>query len=355
MDNGTLLETLKFLNYCQLAKSSRVSKRFRDIIRTNRHRLALLHVTKLSMNHPKRPIFLLHLKTIVFGKEFSPEDYNEWVIHNGYSKQIPLEGRDAGSMQYECGYYELKAEVDDKDPTHGPASNGIIAFNAYTKVDHENWPLFQHFVRLLTDPFIYIRSLELISQSDVSNLLPGAIVPEQLYRLQCGELKFIIESNILKFFRWIKNNVQCGEYKIDHNRHLAHYEENVLDQVFFNFLLTGARCTSKIKITYPDPSKVIAGFVQKFMDLKNCDEYQFVEFIECNVMYAPSADELKSKYVKFFVKEEQINNNRTDYTFEFVNNDVEKKLKLTAKIFRNREKSFLNIWASYFVLQIENL
>ncbi|KAI1703430.1 hypothetical protein Ddc_16538 [Ditylenchus destructor] len=355
MDNGTLLEAFKFLNYMQLAKSSRVSKRFRDLIRTNRHRLALLLVTKLCMNHPKRPIHVFGFKTIVFGKELSPEEYNEWVIHNGYSKQIPLEGRDAGSMQYEREPYELKAEVDDKDPTHGTVSSEIIAFNACMNVNNESWPLFEHFVRLLTAPFIYIRSLELISQSDVLNLLPGAIVPEQLYRLQCGELKFTIESNKLKFFKWIKNNVQCDEYKIVHNRHLAHYDENILDEVFFNFLLTGAQCTSVIKITYPDPSKVIAGFVQKFIDLKNCDEYQFVESIEFNVMYAPSADELKSKYAKFLVKEEHIDNHRTDHTFEFINNDVGKKLQLTAKIFDNPQHSLSNIYASYFVLQIKNL
>ncbi|KAI1706330.1 hypothetical protein Ddc_15342 [Ditylenchus destructor] len=44
MDNGTMVESFKYLNYCQLAKISLVSKRFWNLIRTNRHRLALLYV-----------------------------------------------------------------------------------------------------------------------------------------------------------------------------------------------------------------------------------------------------------------------------------------------------------------------
>ncbi|KAI1694688.1 hypothetical protein DdX_19983 [Ditylenchus destructor] len=44
MDNGTMVEAFKFLNYYQLATSSLVTKRFRDLIRTHRHKLALLHI-----------------------------------------------------------------------------------------------------------------------------------------------------------------------------------------------------------------------------------------------------------------------------------------------------------------------
>ncbi|KAI1695792.1 hypothetical protein Ddc_20967 [Ditylenchus destructor] len=44
MDNGTMVETFKFLNYCQLAKESLVSKRFRNLIQAHRHSLARLSV-----------------------------------------------------------------------------------------------------------------------------------------------------------------------------------------------------------------------------------------------------------------------------------------------------------------------
>ncbi|KAI1692740.1 hypothetical protein Ddc_23365 [Ditylenchus destructor] len=49
MDNGTMIESFKFLNYCQLATSSLVSKRFWNLIRTHRHKLALLYVNRIYM------------------------------------------------------------------------------------------------------------------------------------------------------------------------------------------------------------------------------------------------------------------------------------------------------------------
>ncbi|KAI1695756.1 hypothetical protein Ddc_21004 [Ditylenchus destructor] len=49
LDNGTMVEALKYLNYCQLAKNSLVSKRFRNVIQTHRHKLALLFVHSIDM------------------------------------------------------------------------------------------------------------------------------------------------------------------------------------------------------------------------------------------------------------------------------------------------------------------
>ncbi|KAI1696057.1 hypothetical protein DdX_19256 [Ditylenchus destructor] len=49
MDNGTMVESFKFLNYYQLAKSSLVSKRYWNLIRTHRHKLALLDVDEIYM------------------------------------------------------------------------------------------------------------------------------------------------------------------------------------------------------------------------------------------------------------------------------------------------------------------
>ncbi|KAI1693839.1 hypothetical protein Ddc_22513 [Ditylenchus destructor] len=53
LDNGTMVEAFKFLNYCQLATSSHVSKRFWNLIRTHRHKLALLDVNEISMGSAK--------------------------------------------------------------------------------------------------------------------------------------------------------------------------------------------------------------------------------------------------------------------------------------------------------------
>ncbi|KAI1693118.1 hypothetical protein Ddc_23143 [Ditylenchus destructor] len=50
LDNGTMVETFKYLNYCQLATNSLVSKRYCDLIQTHRHMLALLNVDCIRMS-----------------------------------------------------------------------------------------------------------------------------------------------------------------------------------------------------------------------------------------------------------------------------------------------------------------
>ncbi|KAI1696001.1 hypothetical protein DdX_19270 [Ditylenchus destructor] len=49
MDNGTMVEALKYLNYCQLANCSFISKRFCDMIRAHGHKLALRYVDSMYM------------------------------------------------------------------------------------------------------------------------------------------------------------------------------------------------------------------------------------------------------------------------------------------------------------------
>ncbi|KAI1695923.1 hypothetical protein DdX_19317 [Ditylenchus destructor] len=91
MDNDIMMETLTHLNYHQLAKSCLVSKRFWNMIRAHRHKLALLYVDCIEMGCIRFNLPILE----IFDKELCPEEYNEWVIRNRYSKQIPLNGQDA--------------------------------------------------------------------------------------------------------------------------------------------------------------------------------------------------------------------------------------------------------------------
>ncbi|KAI1699099.1 hypothetical protein DdX_17529 [Ditylenchus destructor] len=57
LDNDTMVEVIKHLNYCQLAKSSLVSKRYRGLIQKNRHKMARLTFsyigTSLNKNLPE--------------------------------------------------------------------------------------------------------------------------------------------------------------------------------------------------------------------------------------------------------------------------------------------------------------
>ncbi|KAI1703303.1 hypothetical protein Ddc_16621 [Ditylenchus destructor] len=356
MDNGTMVEAFKHLNYMQLIKSSFVSKRFRNLIRTNRHRLALLYVGSIDMQraHGSDPASIK-----MFGKDISPEEYNEWVIRNQYSKQIPLEGQVGGKQSSQCDRKVYALDV----VAYYPKRCGfyrMTVFNAQVELNHENWPLFQHFVRLLTDPFIYIRDLGLTSQNDVLNLLTG-VISQDRDRLQCKELTFNLEGDIKKFMSWIKKRVRCDKFQI-FNRDICSSDSNYDDDLL-DFFLTGARCTSKIKMEHYDPPEVILEFVQKFMDLKKCDEYQIVESIEYEIdrnanaifQYANAIRVLKRDYARFIVPTHIYlpNNDRPsiNQAFEFINDDIGKKLHLTALILDTR------VWEhnSYINLKVENL
>ncbi|KAI1703432.1 hypothetical protein Ddc_16540 [Ditylenchus destructor] len=359
MDNDTLVEAFKFLKYMQLSNNSLVSKRFRNLIRTHRHSLALLYVDWITMTFVKTSDrYQIHRPTVqIFDKVIIPEAYNEWVFRNNYWKQIPYEGQVARKQntQFSHDVFELSAVAVSKEVERGRTS----AFFAVTKVNHENWPLFQHFVRLITDPFINIGTLELTAQNDVLKLLARSITCDRS-RLRCEKLKVDYNRVSEKFVRQLKNHVRCDEFQIYDrclNCHIVSHchscDEKFLDEVFLDLFLTGARCTSKIDMKYYEPSKVIVGFVQKFMGLKKCDEYQIVESIECFVAKRPD-QELMRKCADFIVKKEN-NRDITEHVFEFVNDDIGKKLKLTVKIYHYTFLVFASPYRSYFVLKIENL
>ncbi|KAI1698696.1 hypothetical protein Ddc_18956 [Ditylenchus destructor] len=212
--------------------------------------------------------------------------------------------------------------------------------NASVELNHENWPLFHHFVRLLTDPFVYIHHVELSPQQVVLNVLAGAI--NQIRgRLQCDEFTFNLEGNVEKFIGWIKEHVLCKKIQIDyrysfHNKEMR-YSNDVLiattksSKQFLDLLVTGARCTSVIKIEHYDLYNVVVDFIQKFIDLKSCDENQMIESVRGNIS-SRSVEGIKRTYAKFIVKEERNKDNRSaEQVFEFVNKDMGKKL--TTKIY----------------------
>ncbi|KAI1708040.1 hypothetical protein Ddc_14510 [Ditylenchus destructor] len=277
MDNETMVEVLKFLNYCQLAKSSQISKGFRDIIQTHRHKLALLYVKNICM----RRRFNLEPATIkIFNKELSSKEYCAWVVCNNYPTHIPPRGQ--VYMEESIPYYdkchlkvyELRADADYKDPEDIFCAQIIFARK---EVNNETWPLFQHFIRLLTDPFIYICSMELVSQNDVFNLLVATIDRNNRGRLQCEKFKFTFESSYLKFFTWIKNHVRCDSFRIDASRSPNCYKQ------LLDLFSTGSQCTSEIEMYWFSSKAFIIGLVQKFMGLKNWDESHIVHLIRCDV------------------------------------------------------------------------
>ncbi|KAI1694335.1 hypothetical protein Ddc_22188 [Ditylenchus destructor] len=336
LDNDTTVEVFKYLDYCGLAKNSLTSKRFWSLIRTHRHKLALLYVDIIYMGPSIYATDPIPIK--IFDKELTPETYNEWAARNNYSKQISFE--DSNSLLYEYKLYDLDGIAFYKDPNHREEYDRTAAFSARAELstkqgetravlNRENWPLFQHFVCLLADPFVYIRRIVLIAQNDVLNLLAGAMDPDRSH-LKCEELVLFsnntnLEDNVRKYINWIKGHVRCNKFDFHHNNRSNFNEE------LFDFFVTGAHCTSEITTNCCDVSKVIIDFVQHFMDLKNCDEHQLestLKSIKCNNADSAIAA-LWSNYREFLVKSEEIEMYDVyvlDY--ELINNNIKKKLEL---------------------------
>ncbi|KAI1695236.1 hypothetical protein DdX_19694 [Ditylenchus destructor] len=89
------------------------------------------------------------------------------------------------------------------------------------------------------------------------------------------------------------------------------------------------QCEKLIFDVYGNAQKFI-GWIKdhlKFLDLKSRDEYQFVESIECNAEDG-DVEALAESFAKCLVKK-KVNEDDGCTVFEFVNNDVGKKLKLT--------------------------
>ncbi|KAI1702491.1 hypothetical protein Ddc_17056 [Ditylenchus destructor] len=239
VDNDAMVETFKFLDYCQLAKNSLVSKRFRDLICDHRHKLPLLYVDGIYMNEVTRSYNLEPADIIMFDKELSPEEYNEWVICNNYSMQIPPEYQfyEYESAQYDEKAYQLRVNLDSHYSDSDYADCHV--FFACAILNHKNWPLFQHFIRLITDPFIYIRYLTLKPLKVFLNLLTGAMNSGS-GRLKCEILAITLQRRTLiepirinsrKFLSWIKEHVLCDEFCVFGNNYYdtSNHDEGLLD------------------------------------------------------------------------------------------------------------------------------
>ncbi|KAI1701568.1 hypothetical protein Ddc_17555 [Ditylenchus destructor] len=332
LDNGTMVEVFKYLKYCGLAKTSLVSKRFSNLIRTHRHKLARIYVYYIGMTEHTRCTTGVN----IFDKTLSTEEYNNWIIHNGYSKQIPPETQIAGmkSTQNKRKVYRLYAYVDYYYKK--PKSSFKLMFDARKELNHENWPVFQHFFRLLTDPFTFIRSMELPLENDALNFLAGAINPD-CGRIQCHKLTVYLQDNEQYRIDWIKGHVHCDHLSI------GYFSGSNYDKELLDLFMTGANCTSKIELKYYDPCKVIGDFVQKFINLKSSDEDKVVGFIECHPNANLNIDALKRDYADFVVEENVKVTSGSWLVFEFVNSDIGKKLRLNVNLDLNHHKSNVSL------------
>ncbi|KAI1702171.1 hypothetical protein Ddc_17242 [Ditylenchus destructor] len=266
----------------------------------------------------------------IFSNDFSAEEYNDWIIRNNYSKQIPVEVQKQIPLEeeritayFDETYHYLKVYELTADDYKDPSQDTTSAFSAHKKVNNETWPLFQHFVRLLTDPFIHIRRVELVPQNDVFNLLASTIDRSNRGRLQCENLRFAVQSNYPKLLNWIKDHVRCVSFRIDVS------SPNCFTQLL-DFSATGSDCTSEMSVYMYISKAFIIDLVQKFMNLKNCDESHFVHSIR-GFVTKRTTEALNSEYGEFLIKEDSKRNGlvwRSTLVFEFINVDIETKIQL---------------------------
>ncbi|KAI1705972.1 hypothetical protein Ddc_15482 [Ditylenchus destructor] len=292
---------------------------------------------------------------IMFDNELSIEAYNEWVIRNHYSKQVPCEAKatrkpnlenDRTDMYELCAYANYNHPISDPNR---PQTNGqTAAFFVRVEFNHENWPLVHHFARLLSDPFIYVRSMEVTPDEELLKLLTEVTHPDHS-RLQCKVLTFNLSGNFQEYFCWIKEHILCNELKIYDDSN-SNYDEELLD-----ILSNGAHCTSVaiMNCTY-DLSNVVAGLVQKFMDLLISEENQIVETIRLSSELDQGIVEaLKCKYAKFAVEEEKSESGSTEQIIVFINKSIEKKLVFTYSANIN-DTQYYYLSFPYYSLQIKN-
>ncbi|KAI1705118.1 hypothetical protein DdX_13876 [Ditylenchus destructor] len=305
MDNVTMVQVFKYLNYCQLATSSLVSKRFWNLIQTHRHSLAFLDVNRIIIDGYVTNKDPAHIG--MFNKKLSPEKYNELTVRNGYSKQIPFEVPIVGKETTEiCGdFYLFRAFAATYREPKYPDDVGAHVFEICVELKDDNWPLCQHFFRLLMHPFIYIRTLSVISVLDVFTLMAGAM-DSNPNRLQCKQLDICYTPDSQKLIPWIKDHVRCDEFDIDVDvdSKFGFKLDNgpIYDEELLNLFLTGAPCTPAIYVRDYDLSKLIVDLVQMFMGLKTRYEFQPVERIWGKV---EDFEEFKRNVAEFIAEGEQ--------------------------------------------------
>ncbi|KAI1705116.1 hypothetical protein DdX_13874 [Ditylenchus destructor] len=350
MDNVTMVQVFKYLNYCQLATSSLVSKRFWNLIQTHRHSLAFLDVNRIIIDGSvtnKDPALIK-----MFNKKLSPEKYNELIVRNGYSKRIPFEVPIVGkeSTEIDGGFYLFQAYAFTyRKPKYPDDYIGAPVFNACVELKDDNWPLCEHFFRLLMHPFICIRTLSFTGIKDVFTLVAGAM-DSNPNRLQCKQLDIRYIPGFQKLIAWIKDHVRCDEFDIDVDvdSKFGFKLDNgpIYDEELLNLFLTGAPCTPAIYVRDYDLSKFIVDLVQMFMGLKTRYEFQPVETIWGKV---EDFEEFKRNMAEFIAEGEQYEEAYgTREVIGFINNDIKKKLTLYVK-------NLCNVKHGSFSIKITNL
>ncbi|KAI1693838.1 hypothetical protein Ddc_22512 [Ditylenchus destructor] len=134
LDNGTMVESFKYLNYCQLATNSLVSKRYCDLIQTHRHKLALLNVNCIRMGKRWNLFDVVPPRHQNFKKELSTKEYSKWIVCNGYWKKSFILKI---STAVNPPDYELSAYGDYKDQNQSIMS---VFYTRIKELNHDTWP-----------------------------------------------------------------------------------------------------------------------------------------------------------------------------------------------------------------------
>ncbi|KAI1706611.1 hypothetical protein Ddc_15192 [Ditylenchus destructor] len=334
VDDHTLEQTFKFLGYFQLAKSSLVSRRFSRVIQSNRSRLAKLRVKKLLMDRRIR----IHQNFItVCDVEFNPNEYREWAYPYGYTK----------GYRFDSPVVAVTAAYDSRSPERREQHHSFIRLQALayedsntlvtvfsavtsTKLSYDNWPLYQHFIRLLNDPFAYFERLTLIS---FQNFAWNALVENYGSRnrsVTCKYAKILLEDDSKDFLVWIKQNV------VSEDLSLRRYETSTYDQDdTVSFLSTGQKCASSVVLrdeVYNGEHLIgaIYDLIEKFLDLETSIQCQMISSINfrhiCNL-----SERFLTNFARAFVRDEIVEDSFSRI-YQFMNRNIKKKLEVKIEI-----------------------
>ncbi|KAI1715338.1 hypothetical protein Ddc_10994 [Ditylenchus destructor] len=350
-----MIDSLRFLNYCDLAKTSLISKKLSEFIQTHRSSLTLLRVKEMIMEYHEKQVpdgysRTSYSTTMLFGVKKFDLDHDDWIESNGYSatfefkpKEVDLENlfqkqppkpTNCISLHASARYHESGSCIkEDSAPL-------TVVFSTFVKPKfnrldcRRHWPMLQHFVRLLSDPFVYFESIHLVS---LKNELWKPLVKNlklTLNRTLCNGAEIRLENNAGEFLDWMKNYLRCSQLSLrstgSPNDELA------------TFLLSGSKCTSHAMISGTYNRALEHNLVARFLTLKQDDRDQMIPSISFPWMISVHTikEMFGDTFSEFLVREENTLESFLQ-VYEFTNRDIMQKLEV--EFCKSRERMHLSL------------
>ncbi|KAI1692016.1 hypothetical protein DdX_21492 [Ditylenchus destructor] len=351
-----MIDSLRFLNYCDLAKASLISKKLSEFIQTHRSSLPFLRVKEMLMEYheeqlPDRYSRKSFSTITLFGVKNFDLDHKDWIKSNGYSatfefehKQSPPEPSNRISLHAAARFHESGSCIKEDSAPLTVVFSTFVKPNFHRIDCRRHWPMLQHFVRLLSDPFVYFERIQLVS---LRNELWKPLVKNlklTLTRTLCNDAEVCVENNAGEFLNWMKNYLRCS--------HLSLRSTGSPNDELAAFLLSGSTCTPLAVISGTYNKELEHNLVARFLTLKQIDRDQVIPSISFPWMISVHTikEMFEDKFSDFLVREENTSESFLQ-VYEFTNSDIMQKLEV--EFCKSRERMHLSL-ANCF-MKVKNL